>query len=458
MSYEPELSPSVINRPASAIKATGLSKCYQLYNHPHDRLKQFLWRGRRRFFRELWALQSIDLTVTHGEVVGIVGRNGSGKSTLLQLICGTLTPTSGTIEVNGRIAALLELGAGFNPEFTGRENIFMSAAILGLSPADIEARLDDIIEFSGISDFIDQPVKTYSSGMFVRLAFSVAINVDPEILVIDEALSVGDGAFARKSFSRIMQLRDAGKTILFCSHSLFQVESLCSRALWIDRGKMIADGEAAKVVTDYQAFLDKSALTSDPAANTGKPEATGTPTAAETSAADHDQTATPAKQSHFSVRNAHLDTIKILIDGKDYRQTPIISGQSCLSARIQFFADPALPCPNVAVTIHSMDARIITSAATWEDGVLPLRQANGSGAICLTIDALPLLKGDYLISAHLLCERGIHIYESANGIATLSVQQQGRLQGYFALAHRWENSTCPNESEPKHSSHACAGK
>ncbi len=412
---------------APAIHATGISKCYQIYNHPRDRLKQFLWRGKRTFFREMWALHTLDLTVTHGEVVGIVGQNGSGKSTLLQLICGTLTPTGGTIRINGRIAALLELGAGFNPEFTGRENIYMSATISGLSSTEIEDRLEHIIEFSGIRDFIDQPVKTYSSGMFVRLAFSVAINVDPEILVIDEALSVGDGAFSRKSFDRIMQLRDTGKTILFCSHSMFQVESLCSRAIWLDRGKMIADGDAAKVVADYQIFLDKSALVTNGAAGSAIPPAA--------------RTSRPAESSQFAAGHARLETVSILIDGQDYRNIPVISGQSSLAIRIAFASDPALPCPNVAVTIHSMDMRTITSAATWEDRITPLRQPDGRSLIQLTFDRLPLLKGEYLISAHLLCERGIHVYESAIGIATLAVQQQGRLQGYFAMPHRWQSDT-----------------
>lgn len=418
----------------SAIHAVGLSKCYQLYNHPRDRLKQFLWRGRRTFFRELWALQNVDLTVTHGEVIGVVGQNGSGKSTLLQLICGTLTPTSGSLHVNGRIAALLELGAGFNPEFTGRENIYMSAAILGLSSAEIEDRLEHIIEFSGIRDFIDQPVKTYSSGMFVRLAFSVSINVDPEILVIDEALSVGDGAFSRKSFDRIMQLRDAGKTILFCSHSMFQVEALCSRVIWLDHGRMIADGDAAKVVADYQIFLDKSALARNGETASAAPSSIQTPQ--------------PAESSPFAAGHAHLEDVSILIDGKDYKDTPIVSGQSSLSVRITFASDPALPCPNAAVTIHSMDARTITSAATWEDQITLQRQPDGSGSICLTFDHLPLLKGEYLVSAHLLCERGIHVYESAIGIATLTVQQKSRLQGYFAMPHRWQCDTSHAQNEP----------
>lgn len=419
------------HKTAPAIQATRLSKCYQLYNHPRDRLKQFLWRGKRNFFRELWALHPIDLTVAHGEIVGIIGQNGSGKSTLLQLICGTLTPTSGEIHIDGRIAALLELGAGFNPEFTGRENIYMSATILGLSASDIDNRMDDIIDFSGIRDFIDQPVKTYSSGMFVRLAFSVAINVDPEILVIDEALSVGDGAFSRKSFNRIMQLRDEGKTILFCSHSMFQVESLCSRAIWLNHGKIMAEGNAANVITEYQLFLDKIASSQ----KNGK--------LSETQDTDAEP---PQGETQFALGSAYLKDVNIFIDGKNATNTPIISGKSSLSFIIAFKSDPALPCPNIGITIQTMDARTITSAATWEDHILPDRQPNGTGSITLNIDAVPLLKGDYLVNVHLLCERGIHIYDSAKGVAKLSVKQESRLQGFFAVPHRWSNESNPGSN------------
>jgi len=221
-----------------AIEAVGLGKCYALYDRQSDRLRQLLWGSRRRYFREHWALRDVDLAVPAGEVVGIVGRNGAGKSTLLQMVCGTLAPSAGRLRVNGRVAALLELGAGFSPEFTGRENVYMNAAILGLNRAQVEQRLDDILAFADIGAFVDQPVKTYSSGMFMRLAFSVATSVSPDVLVIDEALSVGDGAFARKSFDRIMQLKEQGKTILFCSHSMYQIEALCSRALWIDHGSV----------------------------------------------------------------------------------------------------------------------------------------------------------------------------------------------------------------------------
>ncbi|MBA2482899.1 MAG: ABC transporter ATP-binding protein [Nitrosomonas sp.] len=406
----------------AAICVRQLSKCYQLYNRPIDRLKQFLWRGRRQYCRELWALRDINFAVMPGEVVGIVGRNGSGKSTLLQLVCGTLTLTSGEVQVRGRVAALLELGAGFNPEFTGRENILMSAAIMGLSSTQIADRLEEIIDFSGVREFIDQPVKTYSSGMYVRLAFSVAINVDPDILVIDEALSVGDGAFARKSFNRIMQMRDAGKTILFCSHSLFQIESLCARAIWINQGRIIMDDDAAQVVAAYQGYLDKSVLDSS------------------ADAVIVNSRAPTEKNSEPPQGSAHVKKITVMVDGKDNQQAVIMSEQSTVVVSVAFASDPVLPCPNIAVTLHAMDNRMLTSAATWEDEFTLFRAPDGSGRVCLRLDQPPLLKGEYLVSVFLLCERGLHLYDSAEGVATLRVQQTGRLQGYFTIPHRWENS------------------
>jgi len=202
------------------IRAENVFKTYRLFDQPHHRLLQSLAGSRRTYYREFDALKDVSFQLQPGETMGIIGANGAGKSTLLQLLCGTLEPTQGTVQVKGRISALLELGAGFNPEFTGRENLIINAAILGLSPNQIEARTEDIIAFADIGPFIDQPVKTYSSGMYVRLAFSIATSASPDILVIDEALSVGDGAFAKKSFERIMHLKEQGTTVLFCSHSM----------------------------------------------------------------------------------------------------------------------------------------------------------------------------------------------------------------------------------------------
>ncbi|WP_313916710.1 ABC transporter ATP-binding protein [Tahibacter sp.] len=239
-----------------AIRVENVAKSFAIYERPYHRLLQQLFpNARRGWHREFHALRDVSFEVRRGDTVGIVGRNGSGKSTLLQLICGTMSPTSGRIEVNGRIAALLELGAGFNPEFTGRENVFLNGTVLGLSRDDIEGRFDAIAAFADIGDFIEQPVKSYSSGMYVRLAFAVAINVTPDILVVDEALSVGDEAFQRKCFARIQRMRDDGATVLFVSHGAGTVLELCNRAILLDRGDCLADGAPRQVISRYQQLL-----------------------------------------------------------------------------------------------------------------------------------------------------------------------------------------------------------
>lgn len=236
------------------ISVTNVSKCYQIYDRPQHRLLQSIFR-RKKYFRDFWALREVSLTVNRGEVLGIIGRNGAGKSTLLQAICGTATPTSGSISVQGRIAALLELGAGFNPEFSGRENAILNAAILGMTRDEIDARLPDIIAFAELADFIDEPVKTYSSGMFVRLAFAVAIHVSPDILIIDEALAVGDLAFRNKCIERIQKLMAGGVTILFVTHDISTLQLLCSRVVWLDHGRVRAIGDPVRVSQDYYADM-----------------------------------------------------------------------------------------------------------------------------------------------------------------------------------------------------------
>jgi len=234
-----------------AIRVQGLSKCYHVYDKPQDRLKQGLWRGRKQFFREFWALKDVSFEIRKGETVGIIGRNGSGKSTLLQLIAGTLTPTAGSVQVNGRVAALLELGSGFNPEFSGRENVFMNGAILGLSEEEIAERFDEIAGFAAIGDFIERPVKTYSSGMMMRLAFAVSVCVDPDVLIVDEALSVGDMAFQLKCMERLDRLVKSGTTLLFVSHDILSVKSFCQRAIYLTGGEMIATGPASDIAERY---------------------------------------------------------------------------------------------------------------------------------------------------------------------------------------------------------------
>jgi lipopolysaccharide transport system ATP-binding protein len=233
-----------------AIEVTGLGKCYQIYEKPRDRLKQMLMRGRRQYYKEFWALKDVSFKIKKGQTIGIVGRNGSGKSTLLQLICGTLNPTAGQIKVSGRIAALLELGAGFNGEFTGKENVYMNARILGLNDLEIDSRFEDIVAFADIGEYIDQPVKTYSSGMYVRLAFAVIAHVDAKILIIDEALAVGDALFTQKCMRFLRTFQQTG-TILFVSHDIGSVLSLCQRAFWLDKGRLSLQGSSKEIAEAY---------------------------------------------------------------------------------------------------------------------------------------------------------------------------------------------------------------
>jgi len=244
---------------AIAIRAENLSKYYAIYSQPQDRLKQSIMprlqqlagRTPRKYFHEFWALKDVSFEVERGETVGIIGRNGSGKSTLLQLICGTLTPTTGNIYTYGRIAALLELGSGFNPEFSGRENVYLNGAILGLTQHEIEARFDDIAAFADIGEFIEQPVKMYSSGMFVRLAFAINIMSKPDILIVDEALAVGDMNFQARCMTAMKRRQEAGMTILFVSHDISTVRSLCSRGIYLEHGEVKAFGKAADVTERY---------------------------------------------------------------------------------------------------------------------------------------------------------------------------------------------------------------
>lgn len=238
-----------------SIQVEGLSKCYRIYERPKDRLLQMLTRGKKQYFSEFWALQDVSFSVGRGETVGIIGRNGSGKSTLLQMICGTVSPTAGTVHTKGRVAALLELGAGFNPEFTGRENVLLNAAIIGFSREEMEARMQQVLDFSELGDFLDQPVKTYSSGMYARLAFSTAIHVDPEILIVDEALSVGDARFVAKCMRRIKDIKEQGCTILFVSHDVGSVRTLCERVVWLDKGHLIEQGDVFPVTGRYMEFM-----------------------------------------------------------------------------------------------------------------------------------------------------------------------------------------------------------
>ncbi len=382
-----------------------VSKSYSLESRPWHRLWNQL-TGQMSRGRQHHALNHVSLRVRRGEVVGVVGRNGAGKSTLLQVVCGVLQPSSGVLSVKGRVAALLELGAGFNPELTGRENVRLNGPLLGMSAPQVEALLPEIVDFAGIGDYIDQPVRSYSSGMFMRLAFSMATSVEPDILVIDEALSVGDGAFARKSFERIMALKEKGTTILFCSHSMFQVESLCQRAIWIEGGSIRFDGHAHQATVEYSEWLARS---------------------------EKDPTGSLPKPQRFDSPTASIVAIDVAAPSEGlYR-----SGVDDLEVSVTYRSDPTLACPTLGVLLLGPDSRVVASAGNWIDGVVLDRATDGSGRATLRFPRLPLLKGRYGISVYVLCDRSIIVYAAAEHVSSIEVTQTTLEQGVVSLPHEW---------------------
>lgn len=398
---------------AGSLKLDQVGKCYRNYRRPHDWLRERL--GGKPAVDESWALRDIRFELKPGEALGIVGHNGAGKSTLLQIIAGTLTPTQGTVERRGRIAALLELGAGFNPEFTGFENARLNAMLMGLSPAEVEDRLPEMIEFSGIGEAIHRPVKTYSSGMFVRLAFAVATVVEPDILIIDEALSVGDGRFARKSFDRIMEIRDKGATLLFCSHALYQIEKLCERAIWIEQGELVMDGPSKSVVTAYQTRIDREALgiTAD---------------------------------QRFESREGRADVprlrrIQAALDGEpiETQRVECISGHSDLTLDVEVGAPPDWPLPKVAVSITHASGVMVFGTGNWVGPSAQPLIAWGDDlyAIRVRFPNLALLPGTYRVDVSVTCENGVYFYDGVSGALMLEVVREDETQGLVVLEHEW---------------------
>lgn len=382
-----------------------ISKTYTHYAHGIDRLLEILTRRPRH--QAFAALHPMNLTVSESQVVGIIGNNGAGKSTLLKILAGTLQPDGDLCEVKGRVAALLELGGGFHPEMTGRENVYLNSTMMGLSSEEIDAKYDDIVAFAGIEDFMEQPVKTYSSGMFMRLAFAVATSVDPDILIIDEALSVGDGAFARKSFDRIMQFKQDKKTILFCSHSLYQVESICDRVIWLDKGHVKLDGAPSAVVSAYNQFMAQG------------------------------DTPDSKKETLVADGTAQITNITISVDGVTGDRLDVLSLKSELNLTVGYSSDPKLPTPSLGLTISSADGRQITSAGTENDGLMIKRDAKGNAKVRVSFSKLALLKGEYWITVYLMCENAIHIYDEVNHPTKLDVHQESLELGVVSLPREW---------------------
>lgn len=416
-----------------ALEARGLGKAYRPHSTAGARLRAALM-GRPVPGDSFWALRDVTLQVAKGESLGVIGCNGAGKSTLLQLLCGTVTPTTGSVHIDGRVAALLELGAGFNPDFSGRDNVLLNGPLLGMGRQQLLEKMESIIDFSGIGHFIDQPVKTYSSGMFVRLAFSLATSVEPDILVVDEALSVGDGGFARKSFDRIQAMKERGTTILFCSHSLYQVEAFCDRVMWLHQGQVMGLGAPNSVIRDYTLFLAGDAAQAPPAAvesavpaSTGEEARPSTPD--EPSQAAATGTATPG--------HARIRRVTTSLDGVASTHMKMTPGQGTLRVTIEFDSDPALPTPTAGMTFELANTIILSSVVSRTDGVTLERDEHGRGTATIEFEALALRKGDYHIGAYLGNENAVHLYTEAPRIALLSVEDPRPEPGLVDLPHRW---------------------
>lgn len=394
-----------------AIRLNQVSKVYNQYASSLDRLREVVTKRRRH--QAFQALHPLTLDVPRGQVLGIVGDNGAGKSTLLKVVVGTLQSDTGSREVNGRIGALLELGGGFHLEMSGRENVYLNGAMMGLNQAEIDALYPSIVDFAGIEAFMEQPVKTYSSGMFMRLAFAVATSAEPDVLVVDEALAVGDGAFARKSFDRIMQFKEMGKTILFCSHSLYQVESICDRALWMEQGRIRMDGVADQVVNAYTQSMEAAA-----------------PSPAE----EEEIAPTPLASA-----SARLTGLRLLVDGAE--GDTVESTQGEVAVAVTFRSDPALPAPSVALMILTPDGRPVCSAGTLHDGFAVERDGAGQGQVTVRFPQFALLRGEYLVNVYLLCEQAIHLYDQSLGALRLRVRQAGMERGLVSLPRNWSQTS-----------------
>lgn len=382
------------------------------------------------------ALKPLSLQVNRGQSLGIVGLNGAGKSTLLQLAAGTLTPSTGQVVSRGRIAALLELGSGFNPEATGRENIYLYAATMGMGRAQVEERIDAIIDFSGLSDALDMPVKTYSSGMQVRLAFSVATSVDPDILIVDEALSVGDGVFAKRSFDRVMQLREQGTALLLCSHALFHVDLFCERTLWLDKGALRDSGPTGLLLPRYQEFLDAQnqvGVVPPPQASPAAVDAAAAGTALPEVVSDHLEGLVSAQRPEL----VKLLKAQVALDGVTGKELQGRSGHSDLTVDIFVQVSQQEPTPRAAVVLSSDSGKIIGSTLSAA-GDLQATNAQGHASIRFHLPRLPLNKGRYRVGVYLLCENGRYVYEWVDPFAHISLAAQGSHQGPWLMPGQWQ--------------------
>ena len=393
-----------------SVEARNISKIYKIYPSPLDRLKEILMS--RVYHAPFAALSEISFTVPEGETLGIIGENGAGKSTLLKILARTLKPSSGDVHIRGKVAALLDLGAGFNPELSGEENIYLNAYLIGLSRKEVDLRKEEIIAFSEIEDFIKRPVKTYSSGMYLRLAFSIAACVDPDILIIDEALSVGDQHFQKKCIDRMMEFQKTGKTILFCSHSLYRIQELCDRTMWLDRGKIMALGDNGPVIKAYDDFVREkdsrfksSEIPAESAADASEP------------------------------KNVWID--RIVITGKRGEEQQYFRAGDDVRVNITLRTrESAFTCKgHMALAIYRNDELHLFNTTSKLEGLSSITFRDNK-EISITFRSLPLLFGQYHFVVMIGDERALLRYDSKCS-QVFHIKKEHKEFGILDIDHEW---------------------
>ena len=400
-------------RAAVVLSAEALGKGYALYDSPRARLRALLTG--RASHRMHWALADVAFELRRGQCMGLIGDNGAGKSTLLKLVAGTLHPTTGSVQRLGRVTAILELGAGFHPEFSGRDNLYFAGALVGIGEREMAALEASIIEFAELEAAIDRPVKTYSSGMVVRLAFALVTAVEPDVLIVDEALAVGDQHFQKKCIERIERFRANGCTILFCSHSLYHIRQLCDVALWLDDGRPRMFGPTENVLAAYEAHVR----------------------AQDASRAEHAPPASGSVVQEMVPRGrAGIEAVAVAgLSAPTPGQSPLLAGPDlCLIVRVRGREDEV---PSIGVMIEQLNGVGVTSVATHADGVVPRALGDGRSEVRLCFPELPLHSGEYVLSVYLFDASGIVVYDEWKACVTFSFVYPSLTPGLVRLPHTW---------------------
>jgi len=410
----------------NAVEISGVKKIYKLYQQPFDRVKETFGRGKKKYCQEFYALNNVSFSIRKGETIGFVGRNGSGKSTLLKILTGVLQPTEGSVHVDGKVSALLELGAGFNPEFTGRDNIYLNGKIMKIPREEMERRVPDILKFADIGEFIDQPVKSYSSGMFVRLAFAVAINVDPEILIVDEALAVGDTRFQLKCMDKFKEFQNKGKTILFVSHDISAIKRFCTRAIWLNQGQLIMDGDTDFVTDQYMDFLKQEVTIEEFLAEQTRkkePEEKNDPDPITKEEAD---LVDIAKIVSVDIMNETGESVDNIEHG------------SKVKVAIQYYVnETTIENPVLGVAIRSVDNEYICGLNTMLDQTF-LPWEKGLNTIELVYNNFNLIGGGYYFDVAIMDSTATVNIDYRAKVKTFFVSMHYIAEGVVVLDHKWK--------------------